>query len=470
MKKAHKAAAIFLIALMIVSVFSGCGGDADSSSQIGSEAESSREAVSAAAETESSAVDAGEEDAEPVTVHYYTWEAQEEDNPIWEEILAELNINVEIHTLVDDGSVNKETQLDIIQSSGADLDLRIINEANASTRIKQGFAEPLNELVEANDVDMEGIFGQFLKSVTYDDKYYGIPVRANMQMFFYNKDIFDAANEPYPEDGWSWDECMDTARRLTKGEGADKVFGFAINGATQSFADQAIVGGATWYTEDNKCNISDPLFRTALTSMVEMDADGIKPTYVSMRSRNSYISVEFLTGNVAIAAGQSYMIRDMKDKENFPFDFEVGVVYPPVMNEGDSPKSLGYTAPFVAISPNSKNKEAAFKAMIYYMEHGADYITSFSIPPVKDPTEQTMRALLENTPLTEEDVRRFFDSENTLNRAGIPGGPAVTEYTQAVNEEIDLCLTGAQDVDTTLKNIEQRATEAIEAEAAEEAQ
>ena len=395
-----------------------------------------------------------------VKVNYFTYEAQELKNPIWDEIRKKLNIDVQVKTIVDSGGTDKETQLDIIQMSGADMDVRIIQEINAPTRIQKGFAMSLNDLIKKYNVNMEGMFGPFLASVKYGDQYYGIPVRANMQMYFYNKDIFDKAGVPYPKDGWTWDECMSLAKRMTSGEGQNKIYGFAINSATLSFADPATVGGATFYGQNDECNIMNPLFKQSLEAMRYMDANEIKPSYSSMRSRNSYISVEFLSGKVAIAAGQGYMIRDMKDKKNFPFSFKVGTVYPPVMNKGDNPKTLGYTAPFLAINPNSANKDEAFQAMMYYLKNGTDYITSFSIPPVTT-NDKVVEALMKDTPLSKEDVTRFVDPQNVLKKAGIPGGPGVTEYTKAVNEEVDLYLTNAQDSDTTFKKIKTRADKAI---------
>ncbi|MCS6846119.1 MAG: extracellular solute-binding protein [Anaerolineae bacterium] len=37
-------------------------------------------------------------------------------------------------------------------------------------------------------------------------------------ILYYNKDIFDAAGEPYPTDDWTWDDAREAAKRLTKPE------------------------------------------------------------------------------------------------------------------------------------------------------------------------------------------------------------------------------------------------------------
>ena len=37
-------------------------------------------------------------------------------------------------------------------------------------------------------------------------------------MIFFNKDAFDAAGEPYPEAGWTWDDLASKAAAVTARE------------------------------------------------------------------------------------------------------------------------------------------------------------------------------------------------------------------------------------------------------------
>ncbi len=48
-------------------------------------------------------------------------------------------------------------------------------------------------------------------------------------VIYYNKDLFDAAGEPYPEPGWTWSDFLETAKRLTRdldGDGVVDQWGF----------------------------------------------------------------------------------------------------------------------------------------------------------------------------------------------------------------------------------------------------
>jgi ABC-type glycerol-3-phosphate transport system substrate-binding protein len=48
---------------------------------------------------------------------------------------------------------------------------------------------------------------------------YGLPAEITLHLIFYDKDLFDRAGVPYPRIGWTWDDFLDAASRLTEWEG-----------------------------------------------------------------------------------------------------------------------------------------------------------------------------------------------------------------------------------------------------------
>jgi len=50
----------------------------------------------------------------------------------------------------------------------------------------------------------------------------------NNMIIHYNPRMFDEAGLDYPDQEWTWEDFLETAKTLTTGEGGDKVFGFAI--------------------------------------------------------------------------------------------------------------------------------------------------------------------------------------------------------------------------------------------------
>jgi multiple sugar transport system substrate-binding protein len=55
---------------------------------------------------------------------------------------------------------------------------------------------------------------------------YGLPKDFTPRALFYNKKLFDEAGLDYPTNDWTWDDLVDIAKQLTKGEGADAQYGF----------------------------------------------------------------------------------------------------------------------------------------------------------------------------------------------------------------------------------------------------
>ncbi|WP_248926554.1 ABC transporter substrate-binding protein [Paenibacillus hamazuiensis] len=62
-----------------------------------------------------------------------------------------------------------------------------------------------------------------------DGKLYALSPTFYSSALIYNKKMFDEAGVPYPKDGMTWDETFDLARRVAKGEGDNRKYGFAFS-------------------------------------------------------------------------------------------------------------------------------------------------------------------------------------------------------------------------------------------------
>ena len=60
----------------------------------------------------------------------------------------------------------------------------------------------------------------------YNGKQYGLPNDINGTAIYYNKKLFDEANLPYPEAGWTYDDMKELAQKLTKGAVRIRFMGF----------------------------------------------------------------------------------------------------------------------------------------------------------------------------------------------------------------------------------------------------
>ena len=269
----------------------------------------------------------------------------------------------------------------------------------------------------------------------------------------------------YPQDGWTWDEYFALADQITE---MSDYYGTSTNAHTGMWSYNGLMQGGQTFDEDgNFIMYDDPYLLDAMYQYKRMDDEGVKPSFVSMRSRNSYISTEFLSGNCAMAEGFPYILRDMRLPDQFPFDFEVGVVTPPVNEPGDTCYTCGGVQ-FLAINPGSEHKEEAFQAMVYYMEHGADYMVNLSVPPVAEASDELIEAFVEGTPVSVEDGAKFFDTNVQFVKSNpYEDYPNGVDYQSIMNEEAEVYFTNGQDFDTSVENIRTRSEELVASAAAE---
>lgn len=52
--------------------------------------------------------------------------------------------------------------------------------------------------------------------IRFEGKIIGVPENCGPYVVFYNKKLFREAGLPYPKPGWTWDECLAAAQKLTK--------------------------------------------------------------------------------------------------------------------------------------------------------------------------------------------------------------------------------------------------------------
>ena len=127
--------------------------------------------------------------------------------------------------LQDTPSTEYITKLNTQLNGGSDVDMFFVKEADKTkTFYDRGQLTDLTPYIEASGIDMADYNGTDANFI-FDGKVYGMPVRTDQYVLFYNKDIFDAAGVPYPDDDMTWTEFEDLALQLTSGEGANKIYG-----------------------------------------------------------------------------------------------------------------------------------------------------------------------------------------------------------------------------------------------------
>lgn len=94
--------------------------------------------------------------------------------------------------------------------------------------VRMGIPQDLNEYVKQNKIDITKFEPQAIatiKGFAKNGELLALPYMMNYGALFYNKDIFDKFGVAYPKDGSTWDELLETAKRLTRSDGGVNYIG-----------------------------------------------------------------------------------------------------------------------------------------------------------------------------------------------------------------------------------------------------
>ncbi|MGC9060275.1 MAG: sugar ABC transporter substrate-binding protein [Thermoplasmata archaeon] len=91
----------------------------------------------------------------------------------------------------------------------------------------KGYLQPLNEFFTPSLLSQ--YYPEAIEAMKYEGKLYALPATIDCLMLFYNKDIFDMYGLSYPDENWSADVLIATAKKLTSGETFGLVFPVQIS-------------------------------------------------------------------------------------------------------------------------------------------------------------------------------------------------------------------------------------------------
>ena len=101
--------------------------------------------------------------------------------------------------------------------------MQIGDDAVPSFVAKNSFV-PLDDCLKKSGADLSIYLPGLLQPGQVGGKQYLLPKDYSPLAVYYNKKVFDAAKVPYPVDGWTWDDLLATAQKLTQ----DGVWGIQL--------------------------------------------------------------------------------------------------------------------------------------------------------------------------------------------------------------------------------------------------
>ena len=348
-----------------------------------------------------------------------------------------------------------------------EVDVFISHDADRfSSRVTNGMCVKLDDYLAAAGISILDDFG--MSSALVGDSFYAIAVTDTRDFIWINEDIFKEEGIEIPT-YWTYDEYRDIAKRLTKGEGADKRYGTMIHYSwANSWMRPAFVAlGFDVSSDEYVYDLNNPYFAKALQLRYDLEVtDGSMVPTALAKTTGLNVQGMFLTGKTAMFHGGSWVIRYAKNLTDYPHDFKIAFAPLPhwADTEGyyNSTMSLGE---YMSISTKCPNPDAAFEFIKYWATDG--YYPLCAGGKVPAWVHADMDQVLGN--LIGGNAGELFDLDtvkNVLfgkqNYFTVPVVPGRSEVISALSIEADKYFAEEQSLDETIANMKEAAKTVLE--------
>ncbi len=499
-----KALAITLAAVMVAGSLAGCGsgGSSETTAQTtaaATTAAAKTEAATTAAKTEAAA--SGETEAAAAETDK-EWYGNDDGTPVHIRLWAGVQPEYGYQQLVDnfnaeyaDKGIEAEyvmykndtsgnMQLETYLSSGGEVDVFVGYGGRPTllNRIEANLVMDITDYIEAYHFDLDDNFGKVAMADwrfgDNNDRIYGIPTKAEYRPWmFINEDMFKEAGIEIPYDGWTNEEFLAAAEKLTHGEGIDKVYGvqwgFDYTFSAWKGLMQSVMFPYVTYADDTATAVAydNPIWKEQLEFTKKTIDLGYAIPFEDEVSEGMTLQTTFLQGKAAMTMGISQM-RLILDNETYPHDFMTAVVPGPVPSEEymDGVHNLhaqnNSAGDIISIAQNTPYPDACFEFLYWYVTGGQiPLVTYGGRMPLYNGID-----LDQVVELTAAHAGDLLDTQSLRNYAGLDKSLVVnpvsltyasTEIDDVFKEEVQAYLQGSQDIDTTISNLVTRGNDLI---------
>jgi multiple sugar transport system substrate-binding protein len=281
-----------------------------------------------------------------------------------------------------------------------------------------------------------------------DGKMYALPLVINTIALYYNKDIFDKFGVPYPSDGMTWEQVIDTAKRMRRTDGGQEFYGLGTSFTHHLNLNPLSVAYVDHKTETPTI-LTDPRWRTIYTILIE----AYKTTDFKSLGPTQFIKDQ----NIAMSEGLAnlYLNNDMT-KMNWD------MVSYPTYTEAPNSAPQPYPTLF-GITSISKFKDEAMEVLKYMLsEEAQKSLSERAVIPVLQ-TDSVMQAFGKGSLYADKNLKAV------LNRKFAPM-PERTKYdakaTPLHSKPLVELAKGTMDMNTAFRQIDEEMKKMIAEEKA----
>ncbi|MFQ5810445.1 MAG: ABC transporter substrate-binding protein [Armatimonadota bacterium] len=181
----------------------------------------------------------------------------------------------------------------------------------------------LTPYIEEDGMDLSDFFEQGIVEFSHQGRLHGFPRDWGANVIFYNKDLFDRAGVPFPDEDWTWDDFLDAATRLTRDNDADgriDQYGFVISTTVHYGLPWVWAAGGEVLNEDKtECTLYSSESVAGLQVYVDyMLKHKVAPS--PMQTETLDVTAMFMTGRLAMYNGGPFAVPQYRTIEDFEWD------------------------------------------------------------------------------------------------------------------------------------------------------
>jgi multiple sugar transport system substrate-binding protein len=224
--------------------------------------------------------------------------------------------------------------------------------SQAPIDIPNGYFMNLAPMIEAENYSLRDFLPGLLTHFQVGDGIYGLPRNSDVMVIFYNKRLFNRADLPYPEKGWTWDDLRAIALALKKAGVADYSLAYEVNdwwmiwmwqNGVQIFDDKLF---------PTQTGFDDPAAAEAIQFFADLTKiDQVTPPYEVLRNSEEIVGL-FKEGKLAMAFGNHAWVPVFAKIKDFEWDV-VGL--PHQKRRANLAAGAGYV-----IAANTRHPDAAW--------------------------------------------------------------------------------------------------------------
>lgn len=258
-------------------------------------------------------------------------------------------------------------------------DVVMVDQLTIAALAQSGLVRPLDPLIQEDlTLEEDAFYAGTLDALTWQGQLWGLPADVDPWVLFYNRDLFDTAGVPYPDDSWTWDDLLEAAFRLSDPLADSPQYGLLLDMSRADFVPMVYQNGGALVDSlvaPREVTFTDP----AAVEAIQWYADlallhGVSPTPPELRSQGGFQRV--VTSQRA-AMWYGPLSERGGELWGSPWPFEWGVAVPP----GNPHRMTLLSMRAYVMSAQTTDVGPAWEWLAFVANHPP---VTLSVPPLKE--------------------------------------------------------------------------------------